>query len=260
MNLYALAEPFPEHDLEWRVGRAGGGDKPWAMVLPYISNRAVMQRLDDVCGPANWKNEFTRQEKGNLCGISIFCGGQWITKWDGAGDTDVEAFKGGLSNAMRRAAVQWGIGRYLYGLEEGFAKVTTDKSDRKNYPYYQRKGENNVEFLWAPPALPEWAKPSPIARAAAAKHNLSNAIHNLNIDSVNATMHRCKELVQAKEMAFDEMLAIQARMVDIAILRVDTARPEELEAVRAFVSQLSSILSKPEQDLLAKAVKGRKAG
>ena len=38
-------------------------------------------------------------------------------KADGAGQTDMEAEKGALSDALKRAAVRWGIGRYLYDLK-----------------------------------------------------------------------------------------------------------------------------------------------
>ena len=41
----------------------------------------------------------------------------WIAKSDGAGSTDVEGDKGGISDAFKRAAVKWGIGRYLYDLD-----------------------------------------------------------------------------------------------------------------------------------------------
>jgi hypothetical protein len=40
-----------------------------------------------------------------------------VVKSNGAGDTDVEGPKGALSDAFKRAAVLWGIGRYLYSLE-----------------------------------------------------------------------------------------------------------------------------------------------
>jgi len=42
---------------------------------------------------------------------------EWIWKADGAGDTDVEAEKGAISDAFKRAAVKWGVGRYLYDLD-----------------------------------------------------------------------------------------------------------------------------------------------
>ena len=61
MNLEDLKKPFPVDDLEWRIQRSGIGNKtgkPWAMVLCYITNRAIQDRLDEVCGPENWKNEY----------------------------------------------------------------------------------------------------------------------------------------------------------------------------------------------------------
>src|SRR5690606_17516766 len=41
----------------------------------------------------------------------------------GAGNTDVEADKGGISDAFKRAAVKWGVGRYLYGVESPWVKI-----------------------------------------------------------------------------------------------------------------------------------------
>ena len=96
MDLKKLAEPFPAADIEWRVERAGQGNSGlWALVLAYVTNRAIMDRLDDVCGPENWKNEYSgAPEGGILCGISIKCGDEWVTKFDGAQSTQIEAVKG----------------------------------------------------------------------------------------------------------------------------------------------------------------------
>ena len=58
-NLDRLSEPFHEKDIEWLVQQAGEKNgKQWAMVLAYVTNRAIQQRLDDVVGCENWKNEF----------------------------------------------------------------------------------------------------------------------------------------------------------------------------------------------------------
>lgn len=48
---------------------------------------------------------------------------QWLTKWDGADDSDFESVKGGLSDSMKRAAVEWGVGRYLYGMTQIWVKI-----------------------------------------------------------------------------------------------------------------------------------------
>jgi len=156
MDFDKLKSPFPARDIEWRVSRAGKNAKGvvWAKVLAYVTNRAIMERLDEVCGPENWRNEYARAPEGGvLCGISIRIDDEWVTKWDGAGNTDIEAVKGGLSGAMKRAAVQWGIGRYLYSLEEGWANVHDGGS------HYQGESKKSPAFRWDPPELPAWALP-----------------------------------------------------------------------------------------------------
>jgi hypothetical protein len=109
-----LAEPFPEEDIEWRAG-ATNREKTQAMALPYITARSVMDRLDEVVGPQDWKDIYTPGPDGGVaCGLSLRLNGEWITKWDAAENTNFEGVKGGISDALKRAAVKWGIGRYLY--------------------------------------------------------------------------------------------------------------------------------------------------
>lgn len=118
----ALAKPFAPEDLEWRLQNTNE-EKMRGMAVPYVTNRAIQNRLDEVCGPENWYNEFkpwhsNGKKDSQLCGIAIhFEGKGFITKWDGAEDSDIEPIKGGLSGSMKRAAYQWGIGRVLYSLD-----------------------------------------------------------------------------------------------------------------------------------------------
>lgn len=159
MELSRLDEPFAPEDIEWRIQQAGrsGQGKIYAMVLAYVTNRAIMARLDEVCGKANWRNEYQPAPAGGvMCGLSIRVDDEWITKWDAAENTQVEAVKGGMSGAMKRAAVQWGIGRYLYSLEEAFAEVSTERRNGWN----RVRLKDNTTFWWLPPPLPTWALPS----------------------------------------------------------------------------------------------------
>jgi hypothetical protein len=55
-----------------------------------------------------------------VCNIGIRMAGDWIWRGDGAGPTDMEAEKGTLSDAFKRAGVRWGIGRYLYDIHAGW--------------------------------------------------------------------------------------------------------------------------------------------
>lgn len=55
--LTALAKPFAPEDLEWRL-QYTNEEKMCGMAVPYVTNRAIQNRLDEVCGPENWYNEF----------------------------------------------------------------------------------------------------------------------------------------------------------------------------------------------------------
>lgn len=163
-DLARLRDPFAPDDVEWRaqsVGETNG--KPWIRVLAYITNRAIIERFDAVVGPAHWRNEYRPGPAGGVvCGLSIrvtYSDGatEWVTKWDGAENTDVEPVKGGLSSAMKRAAVQWGVGAYLYDLDEGWGRV----HDGGRFSAKRKGGDG--WFKWDPPELPKWAMPAPPA-------------------------------------------------------------------------------------------------
>lgn len=127
-DLDKLGAYFAPDDIEWKpiaVSKKTGK----GLAAAYLPNRAIMDRLDEVCGPADWRNEFAAGPDGGvLCGISIHVEredgtSEWVTKWDGAENTEVESVKGGLSSSMKRAAAQWNIGRYLYRLPNQWVPV-----------------------------------------------------------------------------------------------------------------------------------------
>lgn len=150
-----LRKPFHPSDLEWRVQSAKDGPRgPWAQVLAYVTNRAIMDRLDQVLGPENWMSEFRLEgPETMICRLSINVDGNWIYKEDGAPVTDVEPIKGQISGAMKRAAVHLGMGRYLYDLKENFANVYDEGR-------YKGRTKQGTDFRWSPPALPDFAIPS----------------------------------------------------------------------------------------------------
>src|SRR6185437_12231004 len=117
--LAQLSAPFPPERISWRVGSTTQ-DKARGMALAYIDARDVQDRLDEVCG-AMWqvRTPWSAGER-IACEIGIKIGDEWVWRGDGAGATDVEADKGAFSDAFKRAAVRWGIGRYLYDLESSW--------------------------------------------------------------------------------------------------------------------------------------------
>lgn len=138
-----LAEPFDPAVISWRPGQTTK-DKSKAKALAYLDARDVMRRLDDVVGAANWQDRYEFHGPRTVCYLSIRVDGEWITKADGAGDSDVEAEKGAISDALKRAAVKWGVGRYLYDIDSPWVKITEWKQiDPAELPRLQAllKGE-----------------------------------------------------------------------------------------------------------------------
>ena len=150
--------PFPESDLEWRLQSCGERNgKIWGRALAYITSRAVQDRLDEVCGPDGWQTTIRREGDAYLCTLSIRVTHEdgtteFISRTDGADATDIEPVKGGISGAVKRVAVQFGIGRYLYNLKDGWAVICEDGQ-------YRGKTKEGKEFRWNPPTLPSDALP-----------------------------------------------------------------------------------------------------
>jgi hypothetical protein len=101
-------------------------DKTKGMAVFYIDSRAIQSRLDETLGPLNWKNQYTPWHgNAQLCGIALYCDErkEWIAKYDGSECSDIEPIKGGISDSFKRAAVLWGIGRYLYQIDGVWVEI-----------------------------------------------------------------------------------------------------------------------------------------
>lgn len=114
-----LALPFPTHSIKWRIG---GGGTP----LCYVDARTVIDRLNAACGAGGWQRRYPIvTDKIAVCdlGIKLPETGEWIWKSDGADPSTFEGEKGMLSDALKRAAVNWGVGLYLYDLKWNGASI-----------------------------------------------------------------------------------------------------------------------------------------
>jgi hypothetical protein len=208
-----LSKPFPREAIHWRAQNlTQSGDK--ALALAYLDARDVMDRLDEVCGPANWQSRYTETARGRvLCEIGIRIDGEWVWKSDGAGDTAVEGEKGGISDALKRAAVQWGIGRYLYRLDAVWAPCESVEKGGKRYwkawkgsPWdsvrgAQRQPQQPASPAPAKPAAPP-AKPAPINRTPSGQPAPADmAIKALSgadsVDQLNAIWRDLPKSIQA---------------------------------------------------------------
>lgn len=125
-----LKAPFPQESISWRA-QSVTQDGTKALALAYVDARDVMNRLDDICGPAGWQCKYSHANGKTVCDIAVKVSDEWIWKADGAGDSDIEAEKGALSDAFKRAAVRWGIGRYLYDLGSPWVPCESYKQGEK---------------------------------------------------------------------------------------------------------------------------------
>lgn len=154
----ALKAPFPPDRISWRVGSTTQ-DKTKGMALAYIDARDVMERLDDIAGPARWQCDYPHANGKTVCRIGIKIDEEWVWKADGAGDTDYEAEKGALSDAFKRAAVRWGIGRYLYDISSPWVAV-----EQKGKTYIIKDSELPRLQRLLPSAQPKQERPQPAAQ------------------------------------------------------------------------------------------------
>lgn len=161
----ALKRPFDVASLSWRVGntdaKRNGGKPTKGQMLAYIDARDVMKRLDDVLGFSGWRDEYREVQGRIVCRLWLRIDGDWTWREDGAGDTETEGEKGGLSDAFKRAAVKWGVGRYLYDMPSPWVAVDE----------YKRPVAGWDSTL----KLPTWAIPEGYDRIIAAKQEKQNA-------------------------------------------------------------------------------------
>jgi len=122
-SLEIISKPILPDEIEWKVqsySKDKSGKVTKTIIVPYIQVRAVMDRFDAAFGPLGWKSSFRDIGDGFICTLSVFDGENWISKEDGANKTTIEPVKGGISDSMKRAAHQFGLGRGLYNYPKVF--------------------------------------------------------------------------------------------------------------------------------------------
>ncbi len=141
MKLEGLKKEIP---FKWRVQSS---NKWGAQCVAYIDARDVQDILDEVCGAENWQCKY-EEHKGNLfCSIGIrmipisapSTFGEFTWKSDCGTESNVEKQKGEASDAFKRAAVMWGVGRFLYSKE--IVKLPVKEKNGKFLPWSESKGK-----------------------------------------------------------------------------------------------------------------------
>lgn len=127
------------YEVELRVAQAGKNSRVWAQYLIYKDARVDQKILDETVGEMRWKKEYTFLEGKLYCTISIWDEElkQWISKQDTGTESNTEPDKGAASDAQKRSAFCWGIGRELYSAPDIFIDLQDGEyteRDGKIYP------------------------------------------------------------------------------------------------------------------------------
>jgi hypothetical protein len=242
----ALAAPFPEDEIEFLPRNVRNGR---ALALAYIDARAVMNRLDAVVGSGNWHFTFEpltadcKAMKGSL----TVCG---VTKCDaGQASTEDEPIKSAVSDSLKRAAVHFGIGRFLYDLppiwheyDEGKRRWVTPP----RLPQTQRQ-------IQAPRDRQEWNQR--VTAAAEAHAPPAPPITGGNgDDEVKRQRLRLAAVLKAADLSIDDARPIASVVLDKPVERIGELGPDEVARVVAFVEEqptaAAAIVACPQDETL----------
>ena len=125
----ALEVPFDPSQIEWRVMNTTKNAQPMrGQVVPYADQRAYTDRLNGLFTPAGWTRKYAIHTSANFertqdkktvakvlvsCELTIFGLGSHSATGEEFAD-DPNALTAAEAQAFKRAAVCFGLGRYLY--------------------------------------------------------------------------------------------------------------------------------------------------
>lgn len=189
-----LSEPFALSELRYRTAFSpprGGGV---AQVLAYVDARSVAERLNQVVGTENWNDSYLPISLQETVEQDVSESGRFVTKYSrdlsphstitfpryhegviasltvlGVTKSDVgsisfsDPLKGAVSDALKRVAVKFGIGSYLYDLKG--LNATVDSKGR----------------VVEPPQLPDYALPIERANPKESVMAVINAVREADL-------------------------------------------------------------------------------
>jgi hypothetical protein len=197
----ALQAPFEPHEVKFKPQMVKG-------------NRALALAYVDVRGVENWQDEYDPLPDGSVvCRLRLFLGGQWITKMDVGSPSEQpdggDRLKAAFSDALKRAAVKYGIGRYLYRLPATWAEYDPVKKQLLQLPQL--------------PARPKPAKPAQPAPSAAPAKSTSS------LPTDGADLHRRLREYDAK-LAADQRCPLGALLTHVTVAGTNAGFPSDMTA------------------------------
>ncbi len=166
----ALAEPFDLAEIQFKPKVVSGNR---ALAIAYVDARAVQDRLDEVLGVDGWQDDYECLPDGSVvCRLRLRIGSEWITKVDVGSPSEQpdggDRLKAAFSDALKRVAVKFGIGRYLYRLSGQWVGYDPKRKQ-----------------LTGKPQLPPWAMPGKDSMASLSRAERDRVLkHSLKVNAI----------------------------------------------------------------------------
>lgn len=160
--LERLARPFRPEQVRWKPQVVT--DSGRALAVPYVDPRVVTERLDQVVGgdwAFHWEplgvqgDRLVIKSSLTILGVTRQDVGEHVL-----GDREqADPWKSAVSDALKRAAVHFGVGRYLYWLETVWCSYDKRRREFLDEPYIDDEGNVQVRRRQPEPARPPEARP-----------------------------------------------------------------------------------------------------
>lgn len=221
-----LSAPFAANEVKFKPAIVSGNR---ALALAYVDARVIQDRLDDVLGFENWQDSYRVNDDGTVvCRLTIRIGKRVIRKMDVGSPSEQGDFgdrkKAAFSDALKRAAVKFGIGRYLYRFASQWCDYDPHKKQFRQTP--------RLPAIEKPRTLPmrDNSSPSkPPANGAELAARLQKYDEKLAKEGLCQPEDLLKHIVeQGKEKGFPEDLSTWT----------EPAIRFAIDATKAFESQL----------------------
>jgi hypothetical protein len=166
----ALSRPFEPREVKFKPQLIKANR---CLAAAYIDARLIQDRLDEVLGVEHWQDAYKILADGSvMCRLRLKLGKRWVAKTDVGSPSEQpdggDRLKAAFSDALKRSAVKFGIGRYLYKLPPTWVDYDPVKKQIVQPPQLPafalpaRKGEAAAPRpAPQPAAAPEPAKPAP---------------------------------------------------------------------------------------------------
>lgn len=135
---YLVKELKKEIPFQWKVQSVGKGSGAKAQCVAYLDSRDVCGRLNEVC-KYGWESQHILIGDVVYCRLTIIMpDGTRMNRTDaGNSDNPTETDKTAASDSLKRAAVQLGLGSFLYDKE--IVWMDTIEINNKNVPAHNGK-------------------------------------------------------------------------------------------------------------------------